>query len=360
MRIGILTFHWAQNYGAVLQCYALKSKLEDMGHEVLIIDRLPKYQGILRRLYHRFSYEYSLSWLKFSRFNRHWLVPKTGRYTTQQSLEHFGEKEKLDAVIVGSDQVWRWDIMGYNYFLDFIRKGTARKYAYAASFGLSHWESRELDANQIKLLLKEFEAISVREQTGVSICNQVFGVPAQLVIDPTLLYDADDYEAVFLRNCPKEPSNKVVTYILGEENLEQCQHISQWAEGLGMEHRELYWTRLGYPALKKGTNFFFHLSVEDWLDEIRNAAYVITNSYHCMVFAILFRKKFVVLNHVSGGSDRIRTLLSALQLKYRFFASSDDFYQLKEVLDTPVSYDEVEERIHACRREAVSFLENIK
>ena len=269
-------------------------------------------------------------------------------------------KEKLDAVIVGSDQVWRWDIMGYNYFLDFIRKGTIRKYAYAASFGLSHWESRELDANQIKLLLKEFEAISVREQTGVSICNQVFGVPAQLVVDPTLLYDADDYEAAFLRNRPKEPSNKVVTYILGEENLEQCQNISQWAEGLGMEHRELYWTRLGYPALKKGTNFFFHLSVEDWLDEIRNAAYVITNSYHCMVFAILFRKKFVVLNNVSGGSDRIRTLMSALQLKHRFFASSDDFYQLKKVLDTPVSYEDVEERIHACRREAISFLENIK
>lgn len=360
MRIGILTFHWAQNYGAVLQCYALKSKLEEMGHEVLIIDRLPKYQGILRRLYHRFSYKYSLSWLTFSRFNRHWLVPKTRRYATQKSLENFGANEKLDAVIVGSDQVWRWDIMGYNYFLDFIRKGSIRKYAYAASFGLSHWESRELDANQIKLLLKEFEAISVREQTGVNICNQVFGVPAQLVIDPTLLYDSDYYEAVFLWNRPKVSSRKVVSYILGEENLEQCLQISQWAEEIGMEYRDLYWTRLGYPALKKGTNLFLHLSVEDWLDEIRNAAYIITNSYHCMVFAILFRKKFVVLNNVSGGSDRIRTLMSALQLKHRFFASSDDFYQLKKVLDTPVSYEDVEERIHACRREAISFLENIK
>ena len=136
--------------------------------------------------------------------------------------------------------------------------------------------------------------------------------------------------------------------------------ISRWAERQGMGYRDLYWSRLGYPALTKGTNFFFHMTVEEWLDEIRNAAYVITNSFHCMVFAILFRKKFVVLDNVSGGSDRIRTLLGALQLKHRFIASSDDFYQLKRILDDPIPYDEVEERIHACRRDAVYFLENIK
>ena len=360
MRIGILTFHWAQNYGAVLQCYALKSKLEDMGHEVLIIDRLPKYQGILRRFYHRFSYKYAMSWWKFSRFNQHWLVPKTRRYTTQKSLEKFELKEQLDAVIVGSDQVWRWEIMGYNYFLDFIRKGNVRKYAYAASFGLSHWESQELDTNQVRLLLKDFDAISVREQSGVFLCERLFDVAARLVVDPTLLYDSEFYEGVFLHNRPKESAHKVVSYILGEENLEESLKISQWAESLGMFYRELYWTRIGYPALKKGTNFFFHLSVEEWLDEIRNAAYVITNSFHCMVFAILFRKKFVVLDNVSGGSDRIRTLLSALQLKHRFFTSSDDFYQVKKMLDTPIPYDEVAERIHACRKEGLSFLENIK
>ena len=360
MRIGILTFHWAQNYGAVLQCYALMSKLEEMGHEVLIIDRLPRYQGILRRLYHRFSYKYYLSWLKFSRFNKQWLIPKTKRYTTQQSLEKFESNEKLDAVIVGSDQVWRWEIMGYNYFLDFIRKGNIRKYAYAASFGLSHWQSQELEQSQVKLLLKEFDAISVREQSGVTICNQVFDVPAKWVIDPTLLYDADYYKAIFLWERPKESSHKVVTYILGEEHLELCQKISQWTESQGMDYRDLYWTRIGYPALKKGTNFFFHLSVENWLNEIRNAAYVITNSFHCMVFAILFRKKFVVLNNPSGGSDRIHTLLSALQLKHRFFASSDDFFQLKKTLDAPIPYDEVEERIHACRKDSLSFLEDIK
>ena len=198
MKSVTVTTHKAVNYGAVLQCYALMSKLEELGHEVLIIDRLPRDQGILRQLYHRFSYKYYISWLKFARFNRQWLIPKTKRYITQRSLEKFESNEKLDAVIVGSDQVWRWEIMGYNYFLDFIRKGNIRKYAYAASFGLSHWESQELELSQVKLLLKEFDAISVREQSGVTICNQVFGVPAQLVIDPTLLYDSDYYQAVFL------------------------------------------------------------------------------------------------------------------------------------------------------------------
>ncbi|MBR5193131.1 MAG: polysaccharide pyruvyl transferase family protein, partial [Bacteroidaceae bacterium] len=68
MKIGIMTFHWAQNYGAVLQCYALKCKLEELGHDVWIIDRLPRYNGVLRRLYHRFSFKYYLSWMKFAHF----------------------------------------------------------------------------------------------------------------------------------------------------------------------------------------------------------------------------------------------------------------------------------------------------
>lgn len=349
MKIGILTFHWAQNYGAVLQCYALKCKLEELGHDVVIIDRIPQYQGILRDLYHRISYKYFISWLKFSRFNRKYLQPKTRTYRSQEALDRYFHQESLDAVVVGSDQVWRWGIMGYNYFLDFVHSSRVRKYAYAASFGLSHWTDNGLSTAQVTRLLKQFTAISVREQTGISICRRIFEVDAGLVLDPTLLYNADFYEEKLLKGYEKKPNGRVVSYILGTENLEQCQQVASWAQERGLEYAEIYWTHA-----------FFHLSVPEWLNEIRNAEYVWTNSYHCTVFAILFQKKFVVLDNQSGGTDRIHTLLNMLQIKQRFLRDLTHIELLEDLLETPVPYNQIMERLEDCRKDSLAFLANIK
>lgn len=360
MKIGILTFHWAQNYGAVLQCYALKSKLEEWGHDVFIIDRIPEYQGALRVLYHRFSYKYFFSWLRFSPFNRKFLQPKTRTYRSQEELEKYFHQENLDAVVVGSDQVWRWALMGYNYFLDFADRRHVRKYAYAASFGLSCWKENGLDTARISCLLKEFEAISVREQTGISICRRIFGVNAGLVLDPTLLHDAGFYERNLLEGYEKKPSGRIVSCILGEENLEQCRQIACWAKEHGMEYSELYWTACNFPSLRACLNTFFHLSVPEWLNEIRNAEYVLTNSYHCTVFAVLFRKQFVVLDNHSGGTDRIHTLLGMLQIGQRSLRNLTSPRILWDLWETPIAYGHVMERLEDCRKDSLAFLERIK
>ena len=359
MKIGILTFHWAQNYGAVLQCYALKSKLQEMGHDVCIIDRVPQYRGFLRNLYHRISYKYFWSWLKFSDFNRKYLVPKTRQYNSMDALMKQFTQEKLDAVVVGSDQVWRWGMMGYNYFLDFVDKYYTRKYAYAASFGLSYWTDNGLSTAHVTRLMKEFKAITVREHTGITLCERIFGVQARLAVDPTLLYDASFYERTLLEGMPKVSQHKVVSCILGDENLDQCKHISNWAEKEGMAYEELFWTDWGFPALRKGKARWLHLSVQEWLNAIRGAEYVITNSFHCTVFAILFRKRFLVLDNHSGGIDRIRTLLSTLGLKHHSLATLGDEEELHRRLDTPISYDDVDARLNALRKESLAFLQEI-
>lgn len=359
MNIGILTFHWAQNYGAVLQCYALKSKLEEMGHQVRIIDRVPQYQGILRDVYHRVSFKHFWSWWKFARFNRKFLIPKTRRYASMEALTRHFASEKLDVVVVGSDQVWRWGMMGYNYFLDFVDKNTTRKVAYAASFGLSHWTDNGLSTAQVARLLGEFGAVSVREKTGVSLCRRIFGVKAALVIDPTLLYDASFYEERLLKDRPEKEHRQVVSYILGEENLEQCRRIGRWAEEQGLAFAELYHTACTFPALTQSRCRFLHLSVQEWLDAIRGAEYVVTNSFHCAVFAILFRKKFVVFDNPSGGTDRIRTLLASLHLSDRFLSSMSGFDTLRERLDMPVDFEAVEAHIRECRKESLAFLKEI-
>lgn len=359
MRIGILTYHWAQNYGAVLQCFALKCKLEEMGHDVFIIDRLPNYRGILRKVYHSFSYEYFLSWIKFSRFNKYLLTPKTRKYCSSERLILNFTKEQLDAVIVGSDQVWRWNLMGYNYFLDFVDKRHTKKISYAASFGLSHWKENGLDIAEVRKLLSDFDSVSVREESGVDICHQTFGIKAALVVDPTLLWNASFYEKTLLANYSNKSNHKLISCILGKENIGKCYQLSNWAWKQGILYEELYWTswKLGRMDFCRAT--FFHLPVSEWLDEIRNAEYVITNSYHCMVFAILFKKKFVVLNNRSGGSDRIRTLLAALHLENRFILALDDCISLKSRLEHPIPYHVVDEHLQTLRKSSLDFLKNI-
>ena len=271
---------------------------------------------------------------------------------------HFAS-EKLDAVVVGSDQVWRWGMMGYNYFLDFVNDKTTRKYAYAASFGLSHWTDNGLSTAQVARLLADFSAISVRERSGVTLCKRIFGVEATQVIDPTLLYDADFYEERLLKGYPRKSGMQVVSCILGEENLEQCKDISQWAGEHGLSYIDLYHTSCTFPALTQSEVRCLHLSVQEWLDHIRCAEYVVTNSFHCTVFAILFRKKFVVLDNHSGGTDRIRTLLDSLQLGDRFLPSMSGLSLLRKKLDAGIDYPSVEDRLRVCRKDSLAFLKRI-
>lgn len=351
MKIGILTFHWANNYGAVIQAYALLSKLKELGHEAYIIDRQIKYKGILRRLYHRYSYNHRYAWLSFDKERKHILSPMSASYKSHEELVKGFPNEKFDAVIVGSDQVWRWNMMGNNYFLDFLKGTSTHRYAYAASFGLSEWKGTEEQRKEISALLKEFNAISVRENSGVKICHETFGVDAQLVLDPTLLHERSFYENTLLKDKPLKKSGKVVSYMLGANNKKQVLEIAKWAKNKGLKHNELFWTSLDFPSLIGKSEFHFsHVDLTTWLDEIRNAEYVITNSFHATVFCILFGKKFVVLENTSGGTDRIYTLLNTLNLSNRFQKSLE-----QEIFDNSF-IDECVKLLEQKRTDSLNFI----
>ena len=296
--------------------------------------------------------------MRFAHFNRSFLVPKTRKYHSTKELEkHFG-KENFDMVVVGSDQVWRWNILGSNYFLDFVDKRNTRKVSYAASFGMSHWEENGLDTFKIAELLKEFSRVSVREQTGVGICQHTFGIHAELVIDPTMLHDASFYEKTLLKGYERTDEAKMVSCILGNEHKGHCLQLSNWAWKRSLAYEELYWTSWDFFHMEFCRGSFYHISVSEWLNEIRNASYVVTNSFHCAVFAILFHKQFVVLNNHSGGGDRIRTLLTALHLEDRFSSSLDDRI-LSQLLHEPISYEKVEKRLGVLRESSLAFLKNL-
>lgn len=354
MKIGILTFHYAHNYGAVLQAFALLSKLKELGHDAYIIDRRPDYTGIIRWIYHHVSYKHVWGWLKFDIHVNRLLQPKTKRYDSQVLFKRDFSSNHLDAVIVGSDQVWRWNwrMVGLNYFLDFTTGKQVRKIAYAASFGCPEWNDNPENTKKVKELLNDFYAISVRETEGCAILKKVFGLDSHLVLDPTLLYDRRFYEQT-LSLPPRRDNNKVVSVMLSQPELSL--KIRTWAKDKNLRHTELYSTFYECKQLIGGNTDFHwqHVTPSRWLEEIQSARYVITNSFHATVFCILFGKQFAALKYAKGGSGRIETLLQNLSLENRLLFDVDD---IEAIIDSPIDYTSVYENLGKLREESINYL----
>lgn len=348
MKIAILTLHFSKNYGAVLQAFALLSAIKSMGHDAFIIDRHPDCNSFLHRMEYRYSPFIKVAWFKFDRFAKERLQPKTKKYMSAKSLQAF-DKEGFDAVIVGSDQVWRFRIAGLNYFLDFVKEPKTKKFAYAASFGKAKWEETDYakDTEQVAELLRAFNAISVREEEGVAICNNTFHVDAQCVVDPTLLFDRSFYENKLLAKEDKRSNKNLISYLLGDNKPQNRSACTQLAKQNNLVYKDLLTAR----------SAFVHLSVECWLNEIRNAKYVVTNSFHGMIFAILFGKQFLVVKSDAGGNSRIHSLTSKLGLQERYVDSIQEVTIAR--LAQPIDYEGVYERLNELRRGSKGFLDTL-
>lgn len=356
MKVGILTYHFSNNYGAVLQTYALQSMLSKLGHSTIIINRTPIKRDILHRIYYMLGSNSSLNWTNFSRGCKRILNPITSPFTSDLKLEQSISKYKLDAIVAGSDQIWRGRMCGRTYFLEFLRDDTKiRRISYAASFGLSKWENYS-DTDEVNKLLHKFNHISVREQSGVEICKNQFNIEAQLVLDPTLLFGEQFYIQSLLNNKLKQTSGKVVSYILGKKAQSMVLAANQFAAGYGLKHKELYWLKKDLSSFNLH-NFSSakrqHITIEEWLTDIRDAEYVITNSFHCVVFSILFHKKFVVFSYEAGGNDRLVTLLNALGLENHICRETDNF---ESILQQDIDYAKVEQLLRPLRDKSMSYL----
>ena len=210
MKIGILTHPLQHNYGGVLQAYALSTYLNRRGHEVVMIKRHKDDRtDWIKRGIKRFLIQMIIKIAKIER------LPRSLWYDYLQSnfdgfinkyFENFAtvvEIEqgiaKLDAVVVGSDQVWRkwgksWD-MGY-YFADFAVENNIPVFSYAASLGADHWNFDETETERYKNWLKQYKALSVRESDSVGILKSALGVDSQVHLDPTLLLSKEDYKSI--------------------------------------------------------------------------------------------------------------------------------------------------------------------
>ena len=348
MTISILTFSKESNFGANLQCYALCKTLQSMGHDVYIIDiQLQKkaanwHDALLQLPMKRY----------FSLFRRKHLNYFTRKFKTVADLQ--SAEHKNDLYIVGSDQVWNPDITRHLdplvYFFSFLPDGV-RRISYAASFGTDSWQSSAL-TEDVKMLLHRFNAVSVREQTGVAICKNTFGIDAQLVVDPTLLLDS--YDGICGRYNPKHETNELIYFTFIRNKAEQ-RIIAEFAKANNMQTMALRSNR-PIPGFKRRV----YLTVSEWLNSIRYAKLVVTNSFHCMVFCIIFHKKFVAVPAHTGRTTRQEGLLEQLGLSDHFCKDTNDLYSTMEhVVNEEIDYSVIDRKIREMREESCDFLKEV-
>ena len=216
-----------------------------------------------------------------------------------------------------------------------------KKISYAASFGTEKWMGTSDETRRIAHLLKNFRAISVREKTGVAMCKSLFDCHAVQVLDPTLLLNASDYK-IFVRNIRKKILG---TYIL-DNSREISSKIDKIAQYFNLEEVTLY------P--RKKSKIVFYKTISQWISCIYNADYMIIDSFHGLVFSILFHRQFVVLINKNRGETRIHSLLSELNLENRAVEKLDD--GIVNLIKLSIDYNAVEKKLNALREKSKNFI----
>ena len=249
-----------------------------------------------------------------------------------------------DAFVVGSDQVWApasnvpIDYLG-NMFLDFAPDFKGKRVAYAASFGGGEWTYTPEWTEMCRKLAKKFDAISVREESGVKLCKEHLGVEAKHVLDPTLLLTAEEYATLLPK--PQKKTDYLFAYIL-DISAEKRTFLKKVAD------------RFGLRLVIKGANddLKWEDSIEGWLSDIRNATFVVTDSFHGSVFSILFHRPFLSIINIKRGADRFTSLLSKLGLLDRLI---DETVKTEDI-SKEINWDAVDCKLSVEREFSVNFL----
>ncbi len=358
MRCGILTFHYSDNYGALLQAYALSTFLKRLGHDPVIINRSPKIESanrnIIRVKIHQYIRGYFLQ--SFNCFRNNYLNISKPIFSFHEMAEF---ASKLDAVIVGSDQVWRLDYtkgLGLNNFLDFVPQGV-KKIAYAASFGKESLGVNKKTTNEIAILLRMFDGISVRESSGIEICANTFGVSAEHLLDPTLLLDSSDYDRI-IRSKKRSHSKFITQYFLDSTTPKRA-ITKHFSDKLGLSVKNIYRESKHDFSLKNigfTINKYKYPSFSNWLSGIKDSEFVITDSFHGLVFSILYNKQFVCIGNEKRGLTRMLSLLEKFGLKDRLILE-DNF--IDKIAPDTIDY----KKVNRIRKQEINksriFLEKI-
>ena len=361
MRLAIISLPLHVNYGGILQSYALKKELESMGHEVVVIDRkvkmpFPKWwkapliymNRALKSLKggsgapevfreYRCMKEYPVLSRELKSFVDAEIAPLM--------IDSYKDIKKgdFDGFIVGSDQVWRPRYFGKieDAFLEFTRGWDVKRISYAASFGT---DSLEFDSETLRIcagLLDCFDAVSVREDSAVTMCDEWLDCDRAVhVLDPVMLVDVADYHKIADGAKTRRAEGKIMTYILdSSDNKKSIAALVKSWTGKDIEDFSVNPHDRRIPVDERVVP-----PLEEWLSGFADADFVVTDSFHGCVLAILFHKPFIAMGNGQRGMARMRSLLEMFGLDQRlvhgidpeddgeFFLSQPDWIAVDAVL----------------------------
>ncbi len=389
MKVAILTYARTNNYGATLQCYALNKYIKSLGYETIILN-VPLDDGSVRnikRSFYRkcvsFILGYSVAAFNklFSKNKRHDYeiryrlnndqIVKEKEYANKNmtlfdefrlkylpniSEEYFNESDfadnypEADAYVVGSDQVWNVDICRNQYpifFLSFVKPGK-KKISYAACMGGNDkvvFKGEQKDA--IRKYLADFDSIAVRNQMAVTICQNNFNFSPKQVLDPTFLIDDYD-ELVSESEIDASGCMYIDKFIINDPWMDAIRTIAK-DKNLNI--------RMDNCLIEiKDVQFSPLCRIQDWLKILKTSDLIFTDSFHCSVFCILFRKQFVVAPSYQGGEGRMLDLLDKMGIENRFFYSPKELVDNIDKWSQPIDYEAVWKRIEVMRDESKKYL----
>lgn len=345
MKIGILTLPFHTNYGGLLQAFALKTVLSGWGHEVSFITisqeiYLPWSKLIIRYIF-RFCKKYILRRKKVDIFwekNHNQYINEQqiyAKYTNQfvkkylptrfyQTFEDIKETD-FDAIIVGSDQIWRKKYVPIieNAFLIFTNGWHIRRISYAPSFGTDNWEYSETETKNCRNLLSSFDYVSIREKEGLNLCHKYLDRNAEWVLDPTFLLNKKIYiDSLELKKIPKSKGNLLCYMIDMNEDKQEVINTIAKVKGLSpftVNSRAEDTSDKQYSVEEK-----IQPPVEEWLRGFLDADFIVTDSFHACAFSIIFGKQFLVYGNKDRGLSRFFSLLQLFGLEDRIITSSNN------------------------------------
>lgn len=352
MKIGILTYHKAHNYGAILQAIATRVVLEKMGNEVYYVDYEPQYHKVrylpfsFRELYYR---RIKLGW----KYLKNYVFFKKEIHLRYRNFHAFIEKniepycksvtESFELVVYGSDQIWRKQGrgIGYNpiYFADKEVK-SKKKISYAASIGIL--PDTEEDIFQVKKMCANFDEISVREKNLKDFLKTNGFQNVRLDIDPTLLLPKEFWE-VFVT--PSVGSNYILLYHLQESAFDVTK-VEEFAKEHNLSLKILY----GDVGTKQTVVNDVVAGPSEFLSLIYGATCVLTSSFHGLVFSILFEKPFYA--SFAYKKERATSLLEQLGLEEFFI---DGNKTIKNI-PTEIDYNSVKQRLEQLKLSSLDYL----
>lgn len=364
MKVGILTFHRADNYGAVLQTYALYAQCCAMGYDVKVIDYRCNaieraYPPIKFPKLRKNMYQWCIDAINYLRFGNAW-KDKAGKFDLfralfQMSSSYYDTASKnkvekeFDYIITGSDQIWSVDTLDkkidywYCYKKEFAHP--VKVISYAASAGsLSRFKETFCEFEPV---LSEYDALSVREEGVQGFLEEKMQRKVYTVVDPTLLVDRQLWLQM-IEGSANRCDNYLVYYDVAQNRLSR--NIAK-AIAKHNQYSVVKFNQIKSPTHK--TEYLSDAGPIDFLNSIYNARCVVTSSFHATVFSILYHKQFVAALHPTTG-ERVKSLLTKLGLADRIVYEYND--NVTELMNQPIDYAPVDLKLSKLREESIDFL----